>query len=160
MKNLLSFLIAMSVGLSIAFLQAHEQTINQKEKTIVVANNSDNSKQQAAKKHSDKAWRGVDRLLTKIMVASVIVGTIGYAIPPVKRPCSLDCQYINENEIKYIDNKPEYKRTIIRPHFIQSCFTLTALATLAKVGVKFKRAYDHGKNIISFVIADAFADIK
>jgi hypothetical protein len=47
--------------------------------------------------------------------------------------------------------------TLVKPHFIKGGFGIAALAALVKLGVKLKRAKDYNKNIISFIISDAWA---
>lgn len=115
-----------------------------------------NLKNIAGKEHTAKAWQGFDEFLTQAIVVTAAVGGIAYAIPTgtkeLKIPClfSYRITYAPDGKMKLENNT----LTIVKPTIVTPCLTIAGLATIIKLGVKAKRAIDHNKNIINFIIAD------
>jgi hypothetical protein len=109
------------------------------------------------KKLHDKAWKNFDSFLTKIMLTSAAVGGIGYALPAGKYGvCGLATFNYNPTASQCVKRTPD-AITISRPRLIKGSFAVAAVAALLKVGVKIKRAHDHGDNPVHFIFTDMWA---
>lgn len=125
------------------------------------------------RKHSAKAWKKFDKLLTAIILASGGAGLIGHYVPedtyelPYFKCTKEDILNLNLPEksiypVQFSDDvpRPSVKTTglgLPKTPFIKASLITAIGAMFIKVAVKFKRAHQNNKNIIRFLISDIFA---